>query len=112
MEEMLGASDEELLDLVRGELCDVLGIKAEPVLHRIFRWPEAMPQYRVGHLDVLARFEERLQEHPGVFVAGSAYRGIGIPDCISSGETATRDTIAFLQSGASELRLEMENRRA
>jgi oxygen-dependent protoporphyrinogen oxidase len=73
---------------VRRELRELLGITSEPVLTRIHRHAQAMPQYRVGHLDRMARIDARLAQHPGVALAGNAYRGVGIPDCIHSGEMA------------------------
>ena len=92
----LDVDDDDLLKLVLDELRRTLGITAPPVLHRIFRWPKAMPQYTLGHLDRLDVVEKRLAAHPGLFVAGSAYRGIGIPDCISSGEAAAEAVRKFL----------------
>jgi oxygen-dependent protoporphyrinogen oxidase len=97
-DDVLNRTDEELLQLVRAELRDVLGITAEPLLHRIFRWPQAMPQYTIGHLDRVAVIDRRLTEHPGLYVAGNAYRGIGLPDCIASGETAATAALKYLQS--------------
>ena len=75
---------------------DTLGITALPLLHRIHRWPGAVPQYTVGHLDRLTTIEGRLASHPGLFLASSAYHGIGIPDCIQSGETAATQAPAFM----------------
>lgn len=98
----LDGADAELLQLVRGELRRTLGITAPPILHRICRWPKAMPQYTLGHLERLAVIEERLAAHPGLFVAGNAYRGIGIPDCIASGEAAAEAALKFLQIPSSE----------
>lgn len=97
-DEVIKRSDEELLEMVRDELREVLGITAAPIVQRIFRWPKAMPQYTLGHLDRLAVIEQRLAQHPGLFVAGNAYRGIGIPDCIASGEQAADNVVEFLQS--------------
>jgi len=73
---------------VRRELRELLGIASEPVLTRIHRHTQAMPQYRVGHLDRIRRIDTLLTQHPGLAVAGNAYRGVGIPDCIYSGEMA------------------------
>ncbi len=87
-QEMLAGGDDDLLHIVRAELREVLGITTPPMLHRVFRWPAAMPQYTLGHLNRLASIEKRLERHPGLFVAGNAYRGVGIPDCIASGEEA------------------------
>ena len=78
--------------LARDELA-LLGIGAEPTLTRVQRWPLGMPQYVLGHTDRLARIERALAEHPGLAVAGAAYRGVGIPDCIRSGEEAA-ETVA------------------
>jgi oxygen-dependent protoporphyrinogen oxidase len=89
----LEKSDDELVHLVRDELRAVLGITAWPLLHRVFRWPRAMPQYTLGHLDRLAVIERRLSHHPGLCVAGNGYRGIGLPDCIASGEAAATQVL-------------------
>jgi oxygen-dependent protoporphyrinogen oxidase len=94
-DDVLNQSDEVLLRLVRDELRSVLGITTEPLLDRIFRWPQAMPQYTLGHLERLATIDRRLAHHPGLFVAGNAYRGIGIPDCVASGEQAADKALAF-----------------
>ncbi|MBI5567552.1 MAG: protoporphyrinogen oxidase [Chloroflexi bacterium] len=97
-DEVINRSDDELLRMVRAELRDVLGITVRPLLHRIFRWPQAMPQYTLGHLDRLAAIDRRLAQHPGLFVAGNAYRGIGLPDCIASGEAAATVALEHLHS--------------
>ena len=69
-----------LLALVQGQLEELLGVTEEPVLHRIVRWPAGSPQYDVGHLDRVRVIEEGLP--PGLFVTGSPYRGVGIPDVV------------------------------
>ena len=97
-EDVLNRTDEELLQMVRDELRQVLGITVEPLLYRIFRWPQAMPQYTLGHLDRVAVIDRRLAAHPGLYVAGNAYRGIGIPDCIASGEAAAAQVVKHLQT--------------
>lgn len=84
----LDRSDEEIVRIVREELRDAMSLSAEPVLARVHRWPEAMPQYTVGHLDRLAEIEHLLGHLPGVFLAGAGYRGIGLPDCIAQGRAA------------------------
>ena len=83
-------SDDELLVLSRAEVRQALGIIAPPVLTRVHRWPRSMPQYIIGHRDRLAAIERRVAGHPGLRLAGNAYRGVGIPDCIASGETAAK----------------------
>lgn len=102
-EEILKQPDEALLAIVRRELREVLNIRAETLWDRIFRWPNAMPQYTVGHLDRLQAIEDCLADHPGIFLAGSAYRGVGIPDCITSGERAATKVAAYLRDGAPSL---------
>ena len=97
-EDVLDHTDDELLQMVCDELRNVLGITVEPLLNRIFRWPQAMPQYTIGHLDRIAMIDRRVAEHPGLYVAGNAYRGIGLPDCIASGEAAATSALKYLQS--------------
>ncbi|MCB0021510.1 MAG: protoporphyrinogen oxidase, partial [Caldilinea sp.] len=81
--------DATLYDTVRRELDALLGIDAEPLFHRIYRWFRSNPQYDVGHLERIAAIEQALP--PGIHVTGSAYRGVGIPDCVKqSQETAQR----------------------
>ncbi len=75
--------DEDLIPLVRAELRAILGIDAEPILSRVYRWPRAMPQYNLGHQEILAALSELLASHPGIALTGAAYRGVGIPDCVS-----------------------------
>jgi len=93
--------DQDIIRLVQGELRDILGITADPALSRVYRWKNAIPQYLVGHLDRLVEIEERLIQHPGLCVTGSAYRGVGLPDCIHEGDlTAKKLVDYFLASGA------------
>ena len=89
---MTGDADEELLALGRAEV-GLLGIDAEPLLARVQRWVGGMPQYTLGHVDRLERIEGALEAHAGLVVAGAAYRGVGIPDCVRSGEDAA-DSVA------------------
>ncbi len=86
--ELVELGDAELLARVRHELADLLGVRAQPELTRIARWPHAMPQYHVGHLERVARIGQRAAALPGLRLAGNFSTGVGIPDCISSGERA------------------------
>lgn len=95
-EELVERDDAELVAIVRSELRSLLGITAEPVLTNIHRHTRAMPQYRVGHLDRMARIDKELVRNPGLYLAGNAYRGVGVPDCIHSGETAAEQAVAAL----------------
>lgn len=89
-EDALPWDEEGLLAIARDELRQTLGITAEPLLYRVFLWPRAMPQYNLGHLERLQRIEAALAPFEGLALAGNAYRGIGIPDCIRSGRDAAR----------------------
>jgi len=82
-------NENELLDLAHEELKLTLGITAETLLSRVFMWDKAMPQYNLGHPEILKRIDTALENLPGLALAGNGYRGIGIPDCIHSGELAT-----------------------
>jgi protoporphyrinogen/coproporphyrinogen III oxidase len=79
--------DETLVGLARDELRH-LGVVADPTLVRVHRWPLGMPQYVLGHPERVDAIDRVLEKHPGVALAGAAYRGVGIPDCIASGEAA------------------------
>ena len=85
---VLAEDDDALVARARGELREALGIAAEPVLTRLHRWPASMPQYRVGHLTRVETIERALDALPGLSLAGAAYRGVGIADCVHSGEAA------------------------
>ncbi len=88
VDEIVHAEDGVLLGLAREELRKVHGITAMPLVSRVVRWPAGMPQYTLGHRERLARIALRLTAHPGLYLAGASYRGIGIPDCIASGWAA------------------------
>ncbi|MGD9765921.1 MAG: protoporphyrinogen oxidase [Candidatus Binatia bacterium] len=79
-------ADDELVGTVQRELSELLGVRQPAQLVRIARWHRSMPQYEMGHLDRVARIRAR-SAALGVHVAGSAFEGVGIPDCIRSGET-------------------------
>jgi len=85
-----------LLEIAREELELTIGITAEPMLTRIFQWEKAMPQYNLGHPERLERIEAALQTIPGLGLAGNGYQGIGIPDCIRSGELAVERVLESL----------------
>lgn len=93
-ENLLDASDEELVATVRRELEEILGIEAEPETTRVARWRRAMAQYAVGHQERVARIRARVAALPGLRLAGNAYDGIGIPDCIRLGRQAAKELAA------------------
>jgi oxygen-dependent protoporphyrinogen oxidase len=86
--EMFDLSRDELLSRVRADLRDLLGIERAPLFAEVSKWERSMPQYHVGHLELVKRIGERLASLPGLTLAGNAYTGLGIPDCIRSGESA------------------------
>jgi oxygen-dependent protoporphyrinogen oxidase len=88
-------TDTELVALARDEIA-FLGVSAEPLLSRIHRWPRGMPQYTLGHPERVERIDARVAAYPGLALAGAAYRGVGIPDCIASGEAAAESVVRSL----------------
>jgi protoporphyrinogen/coproporphyrinogen III oxidase len=80
--DVVSLSDDELVAIVRRDFASVLGIDAPPSLARVYRWPNAGAQHLVGHLDRVAEIARRLEPR-GIFVAGSGFRSVGIPDCIA-----------------------------
>lgn len=91
-------NESDLLALAMEELSLTLGIKLEPSLSRVFMWEKAMPQYNLGHPETLKRIDAQLRKFPGLALAGNGYRGIGIPDCIHSGELAVNRLIESKQA--------------
>jgi oxygen-dependent protoporphyrinogen oxidase len=91
---MLAEDDGALIARARTELREALGVTAEPVLTRLHRWPAAMPQYRVGHLARVETIERAAAALPGLALAGGAYRGVGIADCVRAGEAAAEEALA------------------
>jgi oxygen-dependent protoporphyrinogen oxidase len=89
-EAILSESDESIVAMARDELKRIGGITAEPVLHTIARWPRSMAQYTVGHQERLKQIEARTAANAGLHLAGNAYYGIGIPDCVKTGRDAAR----------------------
>jgi oxygen-dependent protoporphyrinogen oxidase len=91
-------SDEEIVTIAREQLETLLGIPldAEPLFSRVFRWIGGMPQYTMGHLDRVDEIEERVSRIAGFALAGGAYRGVGVPNCLDSGEAAAGKVLADL----------------
>ncbi len=86
--------DAELVALARRELASLMGIQAEPRWAKVVRYERAMPQYKLGHLARVARIEELANRRAGFALAGNAYRGVGIPDAVRSGELAAERVLA------------------
>ncbi len=81
-------ADDALVDIATGDLSRLLGIRGVPQVARVYRWPDASPQLVVGHESRIARIEERLRPHAGLFVTGRGYRAVGIPDCVADARRA------------------------
>ncbi len=99
--DLLEREDQALARLAHDDVARLLGIEADPVLSRVWRHPRAMPQYEVGHLDRVAAIEARLEVLPGLALAGAAYRGVGIADCVRSGEAAAERITSSLKGRVS-----------
>ncbi|HSQ22465.1 MAG TPA: protoporphyrinogen oxidase [Coriobacteriia bacterium] len=95
---LLEASDADLIETVRAQIVDLLGMPAEtqPVFASVYRWNGGMPQYTLGHLDRVDGIERLAAAVPGFALAGGAYRGVGIPNCIESGERAVTKVLGDL----------------
>ena len=98
--EVLGLHDDEVIAIVRKELREIMNFTAEPLFYRVHRWHASMAQYPVGHSGRISAIEERLQELPGLYLAGNAYSGIGISDCIRTGKNAAEKALEFVGLGA------------
>jgi oxygen-dependent protoporphyrinogen oxidase len=107
-----GATDEAALDLSDGEveqivlqeLKDILRLDTEPRFIRIHRWHRAMAQYSVGHLDRIARIEAAAERLPDFAIAGNYFRGIGVPDCIRTGQAAAASVARLAAEAQRDLR--------
>jgi protoporphyrinogen/coproporphyrinogen III oxidase len=95
-ESILELENEALVGRVKRELKDICGLAAEPIYVEVNRWMKAMPQYQLGHLDRLDQAEVALSRYGGLVLTGSAYRGVGIPDCIREGTVAAEKVIRYL----------------
>ena len=93
---LLQAADDEIIETVRAQIVDLLGMAPDvkPVFARVYRWVGGMPQYTLGHLDRVDEIERRTAGIAGLALAGGGYRGVGIPNCIESGERAVTKVLA------------------
>jgi len=95
-EAVLELNDQDAVALVERELGIALGLTHRPLDAGVYRWPAVMPQYTVGHLARLRKIDSCLQPHPGLYLAGNAYGGVGVPDCIRSGRLAATASLTLL----------------
>ena len=92
-EDVLALSDEALKQIAVAQLAELAGLRGKPVLSIVSRWPESMPQYHVGHVDRMQRLHAKVATLGPLALAGSAYQGVGIPQCIRSGEVAAESVL-------------------
>jgi oxygen-dependent protoporphyrinogen oxidase len=96
--EVFALDDDEILRRVLADLNELLGITARPLFTRIARWAHSMPQYHLGHQDRIVRIQARMAAIPTLALAGNAFGGAGIPDCVRSGEAAAETLSRALRS--------------
>lgn len=96
--DILNNSDGHLLDIVLGELRPILGVDGDPDPVKIFRYGRGVPQYNVGHSSRIERLERRLWDYPGLFIAGNAYHGVWINDCVREGARKARAVREYLRN--------------
>lgn len=100
-EAVLSESDESLIAAAGEELRRIIGLTAAPIHTSVSRWPRSMAQYTVSHAVRLKEIESRAAAIPGLYLAGNAYTGIGIPDCIRTGRTAAAKIVSSRNPGQS-----------
>ena len=112
--ELLDLNDEELIESTRQQLKELLGVQGDPLFTEIARWTNSMPQYHVGHVELVEEIESLLESVENLEIAGNAYRGVGIPVCIREGKLAaerlinatTKDTQSIRNSAKGQSRLQ------
>jgi oxygen-dependent protoporphyrinogen oxidase len=93
---MLDLTDDALTRAVHTEIKLAMGVRGEPVFERIIRWPRAIPQYVIGHIDRVARIEAAAARQPGLFITGNAYHGVAMGDCAEQGEIVAARVASFV----------------
>lgn len=89
-------NDEKIIETVLKDLKDIMGVTAKPILTRVYRWRNAMPQYTLGHGKRVDFIEERLKNFPGLFLIGNAYHGVGVGNCIDEAKRAVQSLFRLL----------------
>lgn len=93
---ILELEDIEIIDKAKQGLSEVLGIQVEPIFEILERYPQAMPQYHIGHINKTEKIQKKLLEYKGLEMAGNAYNGVGLPECVNSGELAAESVLKDL----------------
>ncbi|MEW4456286.1 protoporphyrinogen oxidase [Bremerella sp. JC817] len=96
--ELANLTDDQMKEIVQTELRELIGLEGEPEKFLVTRWMGKMPQYHLGHLDRVAELENEAAQLPGFELAGNAYRGVGVPQCVQSGEQAATKVIEYLSA--------------
>ncbi len=96
--ELVELSENELVTIARDELSQLAGIAGAPKAAFVTRWRSLLPEYGVGHTDLVNQIEERAARIGGLGLAGSVYRGVGIPDCIQTGEAAAESVFGYISA--------------
>ena len=100
-EAVLSLSDDDLLATIRAELKKIVKLDVNPIFARVYRWRGAMAQYESGHLARVERIEKRVGAMKGIAIAGNAFHGIGVPDCVRSGQQAANAILGALAMATS-----------
>ncbi len=96
-EELALHEESTLVKMVCEDLKAIMGVSTEPALAKVYRWEKANPQYNVGHLEQVAEIEKMTAQHPGLFITGAAYRGVGVADCIHQGIQTAEKVLTHLK---------------
>ena len=99
--EMVDHTDDTLQEIATHQLSALIGYNGTPTVVDIVRWREKMPQYHVGHLQIVDKIESTVKDQSGLELAGNAYHGVGIPQCVRSGEEAAKRLVAYLSANKS-----------
>jgi oxygen-dependent protoporphyrinogen oxidase len=97
----LSRSDEEMVATAVEAMRPLMGITGRPLFTKVYRWERANAQHEVGHLDRVAAIDRHLAARPGLFVTGSGYRGVGIPDCVADARATAGQVSTWLESPVS-----------
>lgn len=103
--EMYALAEEQMVMAVRADLQELLGIEKPPLFAHVEKWPRSMAQYHLGHVELVERIGAHLGSYPGLKLAGNAYGGAGIPDCVRSGERAADEILATFGAGPGSRRI-------
>ncbi|MDO5567224.1 MAG: protoporphyrinogen oxidase, partial [Planctomycetia bacterium] len=97
--DLVNMPENELIELIMKELGLLLKIQGDPIMVDVARWPSSMPQYNLGHLQLLEQFDQEIMRWPGLYLAGNSFRGVGIPACIKSSIEAVEKVQGHLGCG-------------